>query len=180
MIREVDLVAYLPPFIAEYKETNVALTAENPEFALIWQAADQALKNEFIVTADGCGIARFERMLGIRPYERDTIEMRRTRLLSRWYNEIPYTMRMLALKLEQLFGGNHNFSLYPGFEGGYSLLVVVYSTDDSQVEELKYLLATMVPMNIVVDIVYEPVTSGLTVYGGGLMEQADILEMKQR
>ena len=41
-------------------------------------------------------------------------------------------------------------------------------------------MATMVPMNIVVDIVYEPVTSGLTVYGGGLMEQADILEMKQR
>ena len=55
MIREVDLVAYLPPFIAEYKETNVALTAENTEFALIWQEEDQSLKNEFIVTAEGCG-----------------------------------------------------------------------------------------------------------------------------
>jgi len=58
--------------------------------------------------------------------------------------------------------------------------VVVYSTDDSQVEELKYLLATMVPMNMAVDIVYEPVTSSLTVYGVGLMEQADILEIRQR
>ena len=32
MIREVDLVSYLPPFVGEYKETNLALTAENPEF----------------------------------------------------------------------------------------------------------------------------------------------------
>lgn len=180
MIREVNLVSYLPPFIADYKEINIALTAENPEFALVWQAADRALKNEFIVTADEWGISRFEGMLGIMPYERDTIEMRRTRLLSRWYNESPYTIRMLAAKLEQLLGGRHNFSLHPGFEDGYGLLVVVYSTDDSQVEELKYLLATMVPMNMAVDIVYEPVTSGLTVYGGGLMEQADILEIRQR
>ena len=42
MIREVDLVSYLPPFLAEYKEINIALTAENPEFALAWEAADRA------------------------------------------------------------------------------------------------------------------------------------------
>lgn len=43
MIREVDLVSYLPPFIAEYRETNLTLTAENPEFMLVWQAADRTL-----------------------------------------------------------------------------------------------------------------------------------------
>ena len=32
MIREVDLVSNLPPFVGEYKETNLALTAENPGF----------------------------------------------------------------------------------------------------------------------------------------------------
>ena len=48
MIREVDLVSYLPPFLAEYQETNLTLTAENPEFALVWKAADQVLTNEFI------------------------------------------------------------------------------------------------------------------------------------
>ena len=31
MIREVDLVSYLPPFMAEYQEDKVTLTAENPE-----------------------------------------------------------------------------------------------------------------------------------------------------
>lgn len=33
MIREVDLVSYLPPFIAEYKEINTALAAENLNFS---------------------------------------------------------------------------------------------------------------------------------------------------
>ena len=51
MIREVDLVSYLPPFIADYKETSAALTTENPEFVLIWKAAERALYNEFIGTA---------------------------------------------------------------------------------------------------------------------------------
>lgn len=44
MIREVDLVSYLPPFVGEYKETNLTLIAENPEFVLVWKAADRALK----------------------------------------------------------------------------------------------------------------------------------------
>jgi hypothetical protein len=67
MIREVDLVSYLPPFIAEYKETNLTLTAENPEFVLVWKAADRTLKNEFIETADEYGISRFEKILHILP-----------------------------------------------------------------------------------------------------------------
>ena len=38
MIREVDLVSYLPPFLAEYRELKAALEAEDPEFALVWRA----------------------------------------------------------------------------------------------------------------------------------------------
>lgn len=34
MIREVDLVSYLPPFMQSYKEPVAALEAENPEFSL--------------------------------------------------------------------------------------------------------------------------------------------------
>ena len=60
MVREIDLVSYLPPFMAELKETAVALEAENPEFILVWEAASQVLCNEFIATADEYGIERFE------------------------------------------------------------------------------------------------------------------------
>ena len=79
MIREVDLVSYLPPFIAEYEETNTTLTAENPEFVLVWKAADRTLKNEFIETADEYGISRFEKLLRLCPSQKDTLEERRKR-----------------------------------------------------------------------------------------------------
>lgn len=61
--RIVDLVSYLPHFLAEYKEINAALTAENPEFQITWDAAKRVLYNEFIETADEYGISRFENFL---------------------------------------------------------------------------------------------------------------------
>ncbi len=104
MIREVDLVSYLPPFVAEYKETNLTLTAENPEFVLVWEAADRALKNEFIATADEYGIGRFERLLHILPSVSDTLEIRRARVQTKWFTALPYTWRMFMQKMEGICG----------------------------------------------------------------------------
>ena len=84
MIRETDLVSYLPPFLAEYREINEALSAEDPEFGLVWKAADKALKNEFIATADEYGISRFEKMLGIFPMPGESTETRRQRVQLKW------------------------------------------------------------------------------------------------
>ena len=75
MIREVDLVSYLPPFMAEFKEIVATLEAENPEFALVWEAADRVLQNEFIETSDEYGISRWERILGVFPKTTDTLEL---------------------------------------------------------------------------------------------------------
>ena len=48
MIREVDLVSYLPPFMQNYKEPVAALEAENPEFSLMWSATDKCLKTDLL------------------------------------------------------------------------------------------------------------------------------------
>ena len=48
MIREVDLVSYLPPFMQTYKEPVAALEAENPEIQIVWKATDKVMKNRFI------------------------------------------------------------------------------------------------------------------------------------
>ena len=50
MVRQVDLVSYLPPYLQIYKEQVAALEAENPEFILIWDAVDHCLYNHFIST----------------------------------------------------------------------------------------------------------------------------------
>ncbi len=176
MIREVDLVSYLPPFMAKYKEPAAALAAENPEFSLAWSAADRILYNRFLSTADESGIARFEKMLKLYPDKEDSLEARRTRVLLHWNNRVPYTLRRLTEKINEILKGEHNFVLKMN---EYELVLTVYGLNDSQNAELKYALSVMVPLNITTDIIYEsPITGG--VYFGGMLQEADIIELKER
>ena len=89
MIRDVDFVDYyLPPFMQKYKEPVAAMKAEEPEFQIVWKAVDRILYNHFISTADEYGISRFEKMLGIYPSSEDTLESRRSRVQSKWFNTV--------------------------------------------------------------------------------------------
>ncbi len=179
MIREVDLVSYLPEFMQLYKEPIEILKAENPEFQIIWKVADKAFYNRFISTADDYGISRFENILGIYPNATDTLENRRMRLQSRWFNKIPYTIRNLAEKINNILGGEYNFAIQADFKNAYELYLTVYTINDSQNEELEYILSIVVPVNIVTNIIYEEAIEG-AIYYGGMMYESDIIEIKQR
>lgn len=150
MIREVDLVSYLPPFMTEYKEIRAALKAEDPEFRLAWKAADRTLHNAFIETADKYGVERFENILKIFPSAEDTIESRKKRIATRWMNVLPYTERMLLEKLTVLCG-EHNFILIKKY-AQYRLELEVDLELYGQVEELERMLGEMIPCNMVVVI----------------------------
>ena len=150
MTRNVDLVSYLPSFMTEYKEPVLALEAENPEFDLLWVAKDKVLYNRFIETADEYGISRYEAMLGISPTAQDTLESRRSRVRSLWFNTIPYTLKTLIRKLITLCGEG-NFEVRNDFEVGYNLTVITDLELYGQVEQLEHILDIMTPMNLVVD-----------------------------
>lgn len=150
MTRNVDLVSYLPSFMTEYKEPVLALEAENPEFDLLWVAKDKVLYNRFIETADEYGISRYEAMLGISPTAQDTLESRRSRVRSLWFNTIPYTLKTLIRKLITLCGEG-NFEVRNDFEVGYNLKVITDLELYGQVEQLEHILDVMTPMNLVVD-----------------------------
>ena len=179
MIREVNLVSYLPEFMQAYAEPVAALEGENPEFDIMWEAIDKTLCNRFISTADEYGISRFEKMLGLYPAHTDDLETRRVRVFNRWFNMVPYTIRTLTNKLKELLGNEYSFSLQRDFVTGYHLTVRVFSLKTQMNEEIKYLLETIVPVNISVSIIYEKVIEG-TIYVGGIMSEADIIEIKQR
>ena len=169
MIRDVDLVSYLPPFMQTYKEPVETLEAENPEFQIIWKATDRVLYNRFISTADEYGISRFEKMLGIHPTSEDTIESRRSRVQSKWFNKIPYTMRVLLQKLTVLCG-NTDFSLTHDFKVGYTLTLETDLELYGQVEELEYIINSMIPENIVV-VSKNSIpcnVKGVVLFGGGV------------
>lgn len=168
MIREVDLVSYLPPFMADFKEVAVTLEAENPEFKIIWDAANQVLYNEFIATADEYGISRFEAILKILPSKEDTLESRRARVQARWFNAIPYTMKALISKLIALCDDN-NFTITKQFDF-YRLELETHLELYGQVDELEYIINTMLPCNIVVvsdnKIICD--VKGLAAFAGGI------------
>lgn len=147
--KETDLVSYLPPFMAEYKEINEVLTAENPEFQAVWNAAEGVLYNEFISTADNYGISRFEKMMGLKPSEEDTLESRRARVMSKWLSKLPYTMKMLINKLFILCGGD-DFKVSKSFDS-YIIRVTTHLRLYSQIQELKELLEQMIPANMTVE-----------------------------
>lgn len=147
MIREVDIVSYLPPFMAEFKEIAVTLKAENPEFALVWKAADRVLQNAFIETADEYGISRFEKVLNILPSREDTLESRRARVKVKWFDSIPYTWKVLVKKLIVLCGDT-DFTLLNDFSDGYVLTLHTNLELCGQVEEIKDIIDTILPCNI--------------------------------
>lgn len=151
MIREIDFVSYLPPFMQIYKEPVEALRAEEPEFQIIWEAADRVLKNKFIATADEYGISRFERLLGIYPINEDTLESRRSRVQSKWFSKLPYTLHVLFQKLTALCGDT-DFTLNHDFDTGYTLALETNLELYGQVQELEEMLNALLPCNIIFSV----------------------------
>lgn len=146
MIRDVDLVSYLPPFVADYKETNLTLTAENPEFVLVWKAADRVLKNEFIATADEYGIGRFEKILHIFPSINDTLEIRRARVQTKWFTVLPYTWRMFVQKIAEICRSDWLASYTE--RGGYMICLEACIELQWQIESLIDVAGGMLPCNM--------------------------------
>ena len=171
MIRETDLVSYLPPFMQNYKENVVALEAENPEFLIVWKATDRVLYNHFIATADEYGISRFEKLLNIYPSSEDTLESRRSRVQSKWFSNISYTWKTLLQKLTVICS-NTDFTISNNFTEGYVMTLNTNLELFGQVEELEYTINTMLPSNIVVDSKNNiPCNVKSTVlFGGGIVQ----------
>ncbi len=133
-----------------YKEPVAALEAENAEFAIVWDAVNRILYNRFISTADEYGISRYEKMLGIYPSAEDTLESRRARVQSKWFQQIPYTIRVFLDKLTILSRDN-SFTLTHNFKEGYTLTLTTNLEMFGQVDALKELLNSVLPCNIVVE-----------------------------
>jgi hypothetical protein len=153
-MRNVDLVAYLPPFIAEYKEIFAALTAENSEFQMMWEAVDQVLKNQFIQSSDEYGISRREKMLGIVPLANETLEDRKFRLLTKYSENIPYTKQHLKNLLSTLCGPDGYQLIIT--ESTYTVMVKVSIIAKKQINIILEHLERVLPCNMTfsVDILY--------------------------
>ena len=174
MTRNVNLASYLPSFLAEFKENIALLDAENPEFEFLWKSFDRILKNEYISTANEYGLSRFEDIVGIKPLPDDTLESRRSRVLSRWFNHIPLTLKGLKKRLA-LICGEQGYSVTIK---DYIITISVYTRFDSQKEELKQLINDVIPANMLPLLIYEKALK-FEIHNAGIISEANILNIRQ-
>lgn len=79
--RDIDLAAYLPPFMAEYREMQALTGAENAMFSELLEKLRGMLDDLFIQTASDAALARYERIMGRQAAVGESMETRRLRLL---------------------------------------------------------------------------------------------------
>lgn len=152
MVRDINLIHYLPLFVQEYREIKHIMDAENPEFQLVADESEVLKNNQFITTCDENGIARFEKILGITPTAEDTLASRVSRVLIRWNDAVPYTWKIFLQKLQTLCGDNYEVT--PDWNN-YELEIITHLDLYGQVDELENMLGYIMPANILVTTINE-------------------------
>ena len=146
MIREVDLVSYLPPFMRKYETLVKTLEAENPEFAFMWEAVDRTLKNAFITTADEYGIARYEKIFNVFPEKEETLNERRTKILLKCNLHSPYTFAFLKMMIASAIG-KENYTI-ERLDEVYQLKICILNQDFRQAKSIYSMIKPLLPCNM--------------------------------
>ena len=144
------LIDYLPPVLQQTREMQAVMEGEQPAVAGLWDAWKTVLDALFVRYANEQGLARWERMLGIRPRGTDSMEVRRVAVLARLNEQLPFTERTLRLMLDGVCG-----------PGGYTLEIIyreyrvflrVHLWEKRAMDEAAALLGRVVPANMVIDL----------------------------
>lgn len=149
-MREVDVSKYYPAIMKEVREFQHIATAETPELNLIQQELQNVLDDQFIRDATLNGVARRERPLKIIPKTSDTLDVRKFRLLSRYNEDIPYTVPNLRNQLANLCGTNgYRMNLV---NNTFTLIVKVELVAKQNLDTVGELLERVVPLNMIIDL----------------------------
>lgn len=145
------LINYLPPVLREVPELKAIMAAEQPEVEQLWDAQDNILENQFLVSATEYGVKRWERILKIYPKDTDGLEMRRARVLAILRLKLPYTIRWLRNWLDELCGaGNYGLDI-----AAYTITLHLGYDNIPEAEKLAQdimaMLQTAKPENMVLD-----------------------------
>jgi hypothetical protein len=130
-----------------YREIQEIMQTENPEFNLLWEADELIRQNLYIVTAQEEGLSRYEKILGIYPDPNDDFETRRIRIITRWNDFTPYTLKYLIGLLSVLT--KDNFEIRTNFTE-YEIDIIVTLTASGAVNDLAYILKQIIPCNLTV------------------------------
>lgn len=152
MVRDVDILSYLPSVLHEIKELVEIANVENPVIDFLWQEIEKTLNNQFVLTIneDKNGATRYEKMLKLKVPATDTIETRRFRILTRYQEKVPYSYKVLKQLLDSLLGANH-YDLERNVAEKW-LNVQIELTVKGQFETVQLLLERITPQNMLLTV----------------------------
>ena len=167
MIREVDLLSYLPEYMKEYREMKCLMMAEDPDVQKAEDATEDVKNNQFIQSCDIRWISMFERMVGILPDPLASIEERRRRVLEKWRAAAPYNYAGLIRQLNGLCW-KEGYAIRPDFPE-YKIEILVTLVEQGQIRDLEWICETYIPANMDVRITNKmKAYQSLTAEAGGV------------
>lgn len=146
MIRDVDLLSFLPEYMKEYREMKCLMMAEDPDVQKAEDATEDVKNNQFIQSCDIRWISMFERMVGILPDPLARIEERRRRVLEKWRAAAPYNYAGLIRQLNGLCW-NEGYAIRPDFPE-YKIEILVTLVEQGQIRDLEWICETYIPANM--------------------------------
>lgn len=105
----IDIKPYFPSLYNNILEIDNLVKVENDLFENLNSEFDKAIRNEYVVTSDKETIKRYETLLRITDGDDKELSFRRQRILNRLAMNMPFTIKALKQKLDELIGkGNYN------------------------------------------------------------------------
>ncbi|WP_418927006.1 putative phage tail protein [Dysosmobacter sp.] len=145
-----ELLDYLPDFMAGLKEMQELTKAEQPEIAAAIRAVRTAPDEFFITTLSPAGAKRWEEMLALPVQESAPIADRRFRILTKATEQRPFTLRRLKELMTTLCGEDGFTVAMVG--STFTLTVRVMLKVRQNYDDVETLLNRIVPENLVLDL----------------------------
>lgn len=146
MLRDVNLLEYIPPYLKEYRDIAEICAVEDPEIQMVEDETEIIKENQFIFFCNEDGIARWEELLSITPSPDDSLEQRIFRVYLKWSDWAPYTYSVLIEKLNGMIG-EENYKLVPNFHL-YELGIELTLEKGWMVVEIIAFLREFIPANL--------------------------------
>ena len=143
-----DLLPLLPTIYREVQDYQQICTAEKAEFDLLAGSVEGVQSNFFFQTMDEDSVAQWEKVFHIVAVpEKESLEFRRQRVMTRIATRPPYTLGFLYQKLDELIGaGEWTCSItYPLYE----LRLATSAKSQSYYDEVTHLINQIKPAHIV-------------------------------
>lgn len=137
------LIEYLPPIMQKFSEIIEIMKVEQAQMDSLNEKIMRVLDNAFIIDCDECTIRKYETALNIICDVSNSLEIRKSRVLMRWNNFVPYTYRTMINKLNIMCGSN-NYDIDADLENYNIDITIYYATDELEIVKM---LENILPMN---------------------------------